>query len=194
MPIQYRCTSCNNIVQTPDDSGGKQGRCPHCSQVATIPMTSTVSQDAPSPVNVVTPQPQAGTNPFAEPIPKPTYGTPANPAFAQGPTQYGYGQPMPGAVAQPGYGYPGHGGGYGAPGYGSEIWSDKSKIAAGLLGIFVGGWGVHRFYLGFVSIGLLQIFVTLATCGIGGLWGFIEGILYLTGSMDRDVDGRKLRD
>src|SRR5262249_2074384 len=38
--------------------------------------------------------------------------------------------------------------------------TNKSKIAAGLLGIFVGGLGVHRFYLGYTSIGLIQIVVT----------------------------------
>ncbi len=72
--------------------------------------------------------------------------------------------------------------------------SHRSKIAAGVLGLLLGPWGIHRFYLGFIGIGILQILVTLVTCGIGGIWGFIEGILYLVGSMDRDVDGRILRD
>lgn len=71
----------------------------------------------------------------------------------------------------------------------------KSKLAAGLLGIFLGGWGVHRFYLGYIGIGIAQIIVTIITCGIGGLWGFIEGILILTGSiLQTDADGRPLRE
>lgn len=72
----------------------------------------------------------------------------------------------------------------------------KSKMAAGLLGIFLGGLGIHRFYLGYTGIGVLQILVTLVTCGIGSLWGFIEGILYLTGSngFTTDASGRPLRD
>ena len=37
----------------------------------------------------------------------------------------------------------------------------KSKLAAGLLGIFLGSFGVHRFYLGFIGIGIAQIAVTL---------------------------------
>ena len=69
----------------------------------------------------------------------------------------------------------------------------KSRLAAGLLGIFLGGWGVHRFYLGYTGIGILQIIVTLVTCGLGSWWGFIEGILILVGSMDRDADGRPLK-
>ncbi len=70
----------------------------------------------------------------------------------------------------------------------------KSKLAAGLLGIFLGGFGIHRFYLGFTGIGVAQIAVTLVTCGIGAIWGFIEGILILTGSIDRDADEQPLKD
>ena len=71
----------------------------------------------------------------------------------------------------------------------------KSKIAAGLLGIFLGAWGIHRFYLGYTGIGIAQILVTVCTCGIGALWGFIEGILILCGSsITTDAQGRPLRD
>ena len=70
----------------------------------------------------------------------------------------------------------------------------KSRIAAGLLGIFLGGWGIHRFYLGYAGTGIAQIIVTIFTCGIGALWGFIEGILILAGAINVDADGRPLRD
>lgn len=70
----------------------------------------------------------------------------------------------------------------------------KSKIAAGLLGIFLGSWGIHNFYLGNTSRGAIQILVTLVTCGVGGIWGFIEGILILTGSINTDANGNPLRD
>ncbi len=73
--------------------------------------------------------------------------------------------------------------------------TEKSKLVAGLLGIFVGWCGVHRFYLGYVGIGIAQIFVTLLTFGAGALWGFIEGILILTGtSIKRDAKGRPLKE
>lgn len=69
----------------------------------------------------------------------------------------------------------------------------KSRLAAGLLGIFLGGYGVHRFYLGYVGIGVLQLAVTICTCGIGGLWGFIEGILILCQStITTDSEGNPL--
>ncbi len=70
----------------------------------------------------------------------------------------------------------------------------KSKLAAGLFGIFLGGLGVHRFYLGYVGIGIAQIAVTLVTCGIGAIWGFIEGILILTGSINKDAQGNPLKE
>jgi TM2 domain-containing membrane protein YozV len=70
----------------------------------------------------------------------------------------------------------------------------KSKIAAGLLGIFLGAWGVHNFYLGNTGRGIAQIIVTIVTCGIGALWGFIEGIMILTGSINTDANGIPLQD
>ena len=47
--------------------------------------------------------------------------------------------------------------------------------------------------LGFVGIGVVQMIVTFTTCGLGSVWGFIEGILCLAGTMC-DVDGRPLRE
>jgi TM2 domain-containing membrane protein YozV len=77
----------------------------------------------------------------------------------------------------------------------------KSKLAAGLLGIFLGGLGIHRFYLGYTGIGIAQLALGLGgflTCGItsiaSGIWGLIEGIMILTGSINRDAQGLPLRD
>ena len=68
----------------------------------------------------------------------------------------------------------------------------KSKMAAGLLGIFLGAWGVHNFYLGNTGRGVAQIIVSLVTCGIGSIWGLIEGIMILTGSINTDAQGNSL--
>ena len=59
--------------------------------------------------------------------------------------------------------------------------ADK-KIVAGILGILVGGFGVHKFVLGYTTEGIIQIAISLVTCGIGSLIGLIEGIIYLTKS------------
>ena len=53
------------------------------------------------------------------------------------------------------------------------------KLTAGLLAILLGWLGAHKFYLGMTSTGVIQLILGLL-CGIGGLIGLIEGILYLT--------------
>ena len=104
--------------------------------------------------------------------------------------------PPPGHDYPPGHGYP-PGFGY-PPGYGYPPGQDprKSRVAAGVLGIVLGGFGVHRFYLGFTTIGVLQIVVTVLTCGLGSIWGFVEGILYLVSAQGytQDARGIPLRD
>ena len=71
--------------------------------------------------------------------------------------------------------------------------SPKSRLTAGLLGIFLGAIGVHRFYLGNVGVGIAQIVVSIVTIGIGSLWGFIEGIIIISGGEWKDARGRPLR-
>lgn len=71
-------------------------------------------------------------------------------------------------------------------------YSDKSKLVAGLLQIFLGTLGVGRFYLGNVGMGIAQILVTWLTLGFGALWPLIDGIILLAGS-PVDRNGRPLR-
>ena len=68
----------------------------------------------------------------------------------------------------------------------------KSKLTAGLLGIFLGGLGIHNFYLGYTGKAIAQIVLSL--CGIGAIWGFVEGILILCGKIDKDAKGNPLKD
>lgn len=58
----------------------------------------------------------------------------------------------------------------------------EKKLVAGLLGILLGGLGIHKFYLGYSKEGIIQIVITVVTCGFGSIVGLIEGILYLTKS------------
>ena len=73
--------------------------------------------------------------------------------------------------------------------------ADK-KVLAGVLGILLGGLGIHRFVLGDTTGGLIRIAITVVTCGAGSLIGLVEGIIYLTKS-DEDfvqtylVEGKK---
>ena len=73
-------------------------------------------------------------------------------------------------------------------------YKQKSKLAAGLLGILIGSFGVHNFYLGYTGKAVAQLLITLLTCGAGavisGIWALIEGIMILTGSIN--VDGKNV--
>ena len=73
------------------------------------------------------------------------------------------------------------------------IYSSKSAVAAGILGIFLGSLGVHNFYLGYTGKAVAQLLITLLSCGIlsfvSAIWGLIEGILLLTGRINRDGQG-----
>ncbi len=94
------------------------------------------------------------------------------PTSVPGPVAAPIPSPIPSPAGAPvAPGYPG--------GYVPGVPMPKSRTTAGILGILLGGFGVHRFYLGYTSIGVLQIFVTLLTCGVGSVWGLVEGILIL---------------
>ncbi|MBO4374783.1 MAG: NINE protein [Lachnospiraceae bacterium] len=59
-------------------------------------------------------------------------------------------------------------------------WPVKSKVTAGLLGIFLGGLGIHKFYLGKIGMGIL--YIVFCWTYIPALVGLVEGIIYLASS------------
>jgi TM2 domain-containing membrane protein YozV len=152
------------------------------------------------------PQPTASyqTPPFGE---TPPYGQAAayqTPPFGETPSYqnppYGQAAPAPayGQLAYQNYGEPGP---YNEPGqavspyqaapYGVVVpavpygaTAPKSKTAAGLLGIFLGVFGVHNFYLGFTGKAVAQLLITLLSLFILSpvtfIWGLVEGIMILT--------------
>ncbi len=74
----------------------------------------------------------------------------------------------------------------------------KSKITAGILGIFLGCFGVHNFYLGYNGKAIAQLLITLLSIfllsWVSAIWGLIEGILILTGNIKKDASGNDLID
>lgn len=161
--------------------------------------------------------------------PQPQYEQGAQPQYGQG-AQYGqapqheqpqYGQPQYG---QPQYGQPqpGYSQQYGQFGYDQQAYRQmpgyqpqpqqpayypqlKSKLAAGLLGIFLGALGVHNFYLGYTGKAVAQLLLTLVGWVLFGLgpvvawvWGLIESILILCSTYGsnwhRDAKGFELSD
>ena len=145
------------------------------------------------------------------------------PAYAQQPA---YGQPVaPAGCAQPDYNQANYGQqGYAAPSYNQSAYTQpayaqqpaygqpvapagyaqKSKLAAGLLGIFLGCFGVHNFYLGNTGKAVAQLLLTVIGWiliigpAVAGIWGLVEGILILCshyGSQwHRDAQGVELQD
>lgn len=66
---------------------------------------------------------------------------------------------------------------------GQPFQSQKDRTTAALLAIFIGGLGIHKFYLGGSkqkTAGIIQIVISVVTCGVGTVIPLIEGILYLT--------------
>ncbi len=65
---------------------------------------------------------------------------------------------------------------------------ENKRVLAGVLGILLGVFGVHKFVLGYQNEGLTMLLVSILTCGIAAgfiaLIGLIEGIVYLTKSDD----------
>lgn len=147
------------------------------------PAQPSYGQDAAQqPQGYGAPQPAAYAQPAAGSYgqQQPQYGQPAQPAAGYG-QQPGYGQAyqQPNAYAQPQY--------TAAPYAAAPVGqSSKSKLAAGLLGIFLGGLGVHNFYLGNTGKAVAQLLLTLVgwiLLGLGpiaaAIWGFVEGIIIL---------------
>ncbi|MGP9502037.1 NINE protein [Specibacter sp. AOP5-B1-6] len=135
-----------------------------------------------------------------EPPAAPSYQQPSEtqaPSYPQPGAQQGY----PQQNMQQGYQQPGAQQGYQQPGYGVAPGGEqKSKVVAGILGILLGGLGIHNFYLGKTKIALIQLLVSVISVGtlypIMGIWGLVEGILILVGhdSFRTDAKGVPLKD
>ena len=164
------------------------------------------SDSVPQPAQPAQPaQPSYGQDAAQQPQ---GYGAPQPAAYAQpaagsyGQQQPQYGQPA-GAYAQPQYGQPQY---TAAPYAAAPVGqSSKSKLAAGLLGIFLGGLGVHNFYLGNTGKAVAQLLLTLVgwiLLGLGpiaaAIWGFVEGIIILCSKpgspWHKDANGYELSD
>lgn len=174
------CANCGATLAAVDETG-------------TVVPAATGAAASVVPV-VVPPEPEQEQPVYQEPLQaeqqnyNPNYGQ----GYAQGPGQqppYGNGYNQGPGAAYTGYnpnpGLP--------PGY-----EQKSKLAAGLMGIFLGALGVHNFYLGKKKYAIIQLLLTLLTCGMGaaisGTWGLIEGIMILTGSINKDGNGYPLKE
>jgi hypothetical protein len=122
----------------------------------------------PSPVAPVTPQAPPAASPYGQPVQQPA----APP--------YGQQQPPSNYPAQANW----------SAVEASLPRSDKSRVTAGVLNLFLPGVG--RFYLGYAAHGALQ-FIT-CFCGIGFLWAWIDALYILMGGLKYDGYGRLMKD
>lgn len=74
----------------------------------------------------------------------------------------------------------------------------KNRVTAGILAFWLGALGVHSFYLGNTSRGLMQLLISLLGCGIGAIvmeiWSILEGVKILDGRINVDANGVFLKD
>ncbi len=65
------------------------------------------------------------------------------------------------------------------------IESDRNVYIAAILAFLLGAFGIHDFYLGYTSRGVIKIVLTLlvATSFISGIWSIVDLVLILTGKM-----------
>lgn len=75
---------------------------------------------------------------------------------------------------------------------GQYNYAPRSRVIAGILQLLFGGFGIGRLYLGHNGIALGQLF-TFPIFFIGGIWGFIDGILILCGQVECDANGIPLK-
>ena len=142
--------------------------------------------------------PQASTPGYDEATATPgstTYGTAYD-------AQQGYGVPGPDAneqaayaAGQQAYGQPA----YGQPAYGQPFAAGAPKqwIVAVLLAFFLGTLGIHNFYLGYTTKGIIQLVLTITVIGIfvSGPWALIDFIMLImrSGSYATDAQGKPLQ-
>ena len=75
----------------------------------------------------------------------------------------------------------------------------SKKLPAGILGILLGAFGIHKFILGYTSAGIIMLLVSILSffllSWVMAIIGLIEGIIYLTKSDEEFVatyvDGQK---
>ena len=213
--MDIKCSNCGNLFND------VLNVCPACGTevVKSVETPETAAPDAPAdftaqagyetPVQEAAPQPEPAPQPEQPSAPSYQYATynydggqsQPQPQY-QGYQQQSYQQP---GYQQPGYQQPGYQQpSYQQPGYQQQAYQNyagdpntKSKLVAGLLGIFLGTFGVHNFYLGYNGKAVAQLLMTILSCGalaaVSAVWGLIEGILILAGStITTDATGRPL--
>lgn len=161
----------------------EEKKIPEIAQPAEAPVTNTTEQGTEQPA-----QADSGQLP-------PAGQTPPYPGSYQIPPQnqpYGV---QPGNAQMPPQGTP-YGQLYQQPTYPQAQpfvplgYRQKSRTAAGILGILLGIFGAHNFYLGYTGRAIAQLLITILSglilSPVSFIWGLVEGIRLLNGSVQTD--------
>lgn len=145
-----------------------------------VPAPEAPAPEMPAPEMPAPQVPAAPETPAPPAAPAPGYAPPPPPPAP------GYAPPQQ-PTAPPAYQTPPPGYAPQQPAQPSPFGGEKNKLVAGILAILLGSLGIHKFYLGYTTAGIIMLVVTVVGSllfGLGPLamWvvGVIEGILYLT--------------
>src|SRR5699024_2017277 len=155
-------------AQPGETFGGPQAQDPFAQSQADLP-----SQPAPQDPYAQQPEQEPCGRPPHEqsqdPFAPSSAGSASSASDPYGQASPGYGEQSPGYGPQP-PSYGPAGGAAQAPA--GEL--GQSRLVVGLLGIFLGAFGVHRFLLGYTTIGIIQVCITVLSCGmlswVSGIW------------------------
>jgi hypothetical protein len=175
MPIEFRCTSCQQQLRVPDESAGRNAKCPKCGAVAVVPSASVAPLSGYSPLSQPLP-----SSPFAEAA-KPPGGSPlgTNPGMGSNP----FGQAAGGAGGAAGGFAPGGGSPnpYASPqaiNYQPQMGVSHvpiTNVPVGVEQVFNYAWQIWQVNLGLL-VGTTFVFFVIIY-GFGFLLGGFQAVL-----------------
>ncbi|MDX1946528.1 MAG: YIP1 family protein [Pirellulaceae bacterium] len=84
MPIEFRCQQCDQMLRVPDDSAGKNARCPKCQSLMTVPSPASSGSPPATPAAPGAPE-TGGSQPAGHPVVSPPGPAADSPAFVPAP-------------------------------------------------------------------------------------------------------------
>lgn len=56
---------------------------------------------------------------------------------------------------------------------------DSRKLVCGILALLIGGFGIQYFLIGKTTAGIINILLSIVTCGLWTIVNFVQGIMIL---------------